>query len=231
MKPNKILVCGDSFLSCDLNYPGTHFSELLADYYDCELISLARQGISTNSIRLQCNECLKYNPDLVLIGGTDETRFELPMKSLYPNNNFKEYNKQNGLGNIEYRHYPNLSKTFVDNSACSLWSDHFSKFFDENAFPNDVLQAWKYYLGLLHDPNWKKQIDEWVVESSIFFLEQNKFSYIYLPNGHYIPDCASDQKIFDYNIPASYQSDRSYHTSDEEQQTLFHKLKEKINEL
>ena len=231
MTPTRILVCGDSFFSCDLGHPGTHFSELLASHYGCELVSLARQGISTNSIRLQLAEFAKHQPDLVILGGTDQNRFEVPMQSLYPADNFAGYNPQHGLGNIEYRHYPNLSKNFVDNSHCTMWSDHVSKFFDETAFPQDVVTAWKYYLSFLFDPAWKKQQDDWVVESSLFFLTQQAVAYLYMPNGNYVPSHVAGQNLLEHVISEQNDDGRSYHTADYEQQVVFQLLVQKINEL
>lgn len=44
VEKKKILaVCGDSWLSRDDNYAGTHFTEILAERLDLKLISLAKQ--------------------------------------------------------------------------------------------------------------------------------------------------------------------------------------------
>jgi hypothetical protein len=226
----KIAVCGDSFFSCDTRWPNTHFSELLSNSLNATLYNYARQGTSVNVIRLQLEEAVKQKPDLILFGSTDIHRFEIPLISLYPQDNFSTYNISYGLHNIEYRHYPNSSKFQVDGSKATLFSDHWSKFLCEDNFPSDVIGAWKNYLSFLYDSNWKQQIDQWIIESGIYFLDNCGIPYFYMPNGNFVPQNLNKNKLIDYKINDD-ESPRSYHTLDNEQEKIFLMIKGKINEI
>ena len=76
-----LAVCGCSWsaISPLPEYKNTHWSELIADMFDTELHNFAVGGVSNFVIRLQIDEVLKLNPDLVIISPTYSDRIEIPV--------------------------------------------------------------------------------------------------------------------------------------------------------
>lgn len=76
MSTKKLVVCGDSFNSISTQtdpvtgqiFKGTHWSEIVADQLDYQLINFAFGGASTSMIVLQILEAIKLNPDLIITG-------------------------------------------------------------------------------------------------------------------------------------------------------------------
>lgn len=77
----KIIVCGDSWnsITFDLKYRGTHYSELLSNKLDLELVSFAVGGSSNRFIVIQTLEAIKLKPELIIVGFcASSSRVEIP---------------------------------------------------------------------------------------------------------------------------------------------------------
>jgi len=217
-----LVVCGDSYLSCYDEYAGTHFAEILSKKFDLNLISLARQGISNSAIRLQVDEAVKYNPQLIIVGGTDYNRYEVPIHSVWPKEPTKHFDPQHGIHNLAYRYYPSISKKNINSSHTTMWSDHWSKYSENGNFDSEFYQAWKQFITCIVDENWKQQQDQWVIESSMITLLNSKISFLYMPlSSKFTPTwlptkCLLDDKqlLNDKNYKGI---DPGYHTSIETQ--------------
>lgn len=223
-------VCGDSYFSCDNRYPDTHFSEILSNRWGYKLINLARQGISNRSIRLQVDRAIGINPELIIFGSTTSDRLEWTLHSLWPHLSKKSYCADNGLDNIEYRYWPNPSRDHVDSTHACLWSDHISKY-DTDDFDSSFTSFWKSYFADFYDENWQKQIDQWVIESSLATLENSNIDYLYMPNTQHVPSWVSHNKIFDIDLKfcaTTNPSDASYHTTAGMQQKIADIIDEKF---
>lgn len=84
MQPNKktLAVCGDSFMSvCDLQhkeqtmetYAGTHWSEVVSERMDMNLLNLAIPGSSTATIIFQLLQAIKMKADCIVIANSAST--------------------------------------------------------------------------------------------------------------------------------------------------------------
>jgi len=218
MSTRKVYVCGDSFFSCWKSCPGTHFSELLAKNLKFKLYNLARAGISNSSIRLQIGEALRNQADFILIGATDHMRFEVPLHSLWATQPKKNYNAEVGIHNMDYRCSDNLSQKFILNQQhATMWSDHWSKYQSEEFNPV-FRQAWKNYVSYILDMNYKQQQDTWIIESALAVLLHSNTNFLYMPNGHHVPDWLPKRHVLDLNIKAEYQVvGDHYHTTQKDQ--------------
>lgn len=211
----KICVCGDSYFSCDERWPGSHFSERLAEKLGIDLVSLARQGISNSAIRLQVDRAISIKPDLVILGSTDSHRFEIPIHALWNHLSKKSYDIDHGLDNIEYRHYPNTSKHHLDTSKACVWSDHYSKYTTDD-FDKSFRDLWQLFFTEIYDEHWQEQRDRWIIESSICALEKNQIPFLYMPNNSWIPTWLDTSFIEDIDLHAlskKFPDDTSYHTT------------------
>lgn len=169
---NKLVVCGDSFMSpCVDETFGLHFTELLTDAINWELVSLARGGVSNNVIRLQIEEAIKMNPDCVLISLTSPDRFEFPLHK--GEHNFLPHE---GLSNINYQGYPDLSSNnnLFETVRPSLHSATLSNILNNNnedMFNVDEVETIRKWFNLFYDFNYKVQQDVWVIYGGLRRLE------------------------------------------------------------
>ena len=227
-----VYVCGDSYFACHDTVTGTHFSEILSNKLQFNLFNLARQGISNAAIRLQVQEAIKCQADLIIIGATDHFRFEVPLHSMFTDQKTKSFVPENSIHNIDYRCYPNLNKHLINNDQhATLWSDHHSKFNDTN-LNLELVKAWKMYVSYILDMSFKQQIDEWIIESTLTTAIHSGVNFVYMPNGHYVPAWVDGSNVFDLDLAKTYEylSNKTnlflanYHTTPGDQLDLAQRL-------
>lgn len=227
-----VYVCGDSYFACHDTVPGTHFSEILRDRLGFNLFNLARQGISNAAIRLQVQEAIKKQADLIIIGATDHFRFEVPLHSMFSGQKPKNFLSENGIHNIDYRCQPNLNQHLIHNDQhATLWSDHHSKFNDIDLNP-ELVKAWKMYVTHLLDMSFKQQVDEWIIESTLTAVMHSGIKFVYMPNAHHVPDWVNAVDVFDLDLAQTYEYPAlkinrdlpNYHTTAQDQQDLAARL-------
>lgn len=193
----KLYVCGCSYLSCDDNHPGTHFSEIISDRIDYDLVSLARQGTSNSVVRLQVERAVQESADLVIINGVHSNRFEVPLHRVFSTQPQKDYDPARGLDNIDYRYYPNRSRHNLDNNRrASMFSDHYTKFYSTDFDPEFTL-AWKHYMSSIYCQSWQKQQDQWIVESSLCRLMTSGTAFVYFPMDQPVPSWLPSDNVYD----------------------------------
>ena len=163
----KICVCGDSFLTPDIRYPGTHFSEILANKYNHEVINLARGGISNVGICFQFEQAVKLHPDIIIYSQTDASRMAIPTGKFIRNNGLKNIrytDKVSATCNSEYvggSDAPIVDDVMVSllNDSCWTTLSNTSKY----NISNEQKEAIKQYIAYLHDAELKKTTDEWAL--------------------------------------------------------------------
>lgn len=195
---DKIIVCGCSFsaVSNMEQYRGTHWSELLAQRLNCEVINYARQGISNGGIRIQIDEAIKQKPDLVILTPTVIDRIEIPYTATpvaWQNSTFDKirdilndfqgvskhgYEPGLGIKNLNYsgtEPYRLISENFL-----FLLSDHHGPSRVNKLYP-EVLEAVRGYVSYMYDPSWKRQMDQWIIRDGLQQLKNNNIPYILQP--------------------------------------------------
>lgn len=181
----KLVICGCSFSSpVQGEYAGTHWSELLAQRLDAQLIVLARQGISNNVIRLQIDQAMTHDPDWVLISATTPDRIELPVdkdadKRYESYVSFEDhcYDADKGLANFNY---PGHHNTMISETIFSIidWPTHPYR---DRPLSSDIKFAVKNYAACLYDVAWKTQCDNWIIDSGLWTLHHRKIPFLYNP--------------------------------------------------
>lgn len=195
----RLFVCGDSWSQASKHplYQGTHWSELLAEKLDWELDNLSIAGCSNTAIRLQLVDSIKQKADFVIFSTTFTDRMEVPIvstptswisrfippttdagkKRLDAENKYigdkrslwnlphdlpsleRGYNSDNGFANIDRY---GTSRTMISRPIRNMV---------ESTDLNDAAKnALKYYVTYLYDPDWKKQLDEWVITEGALAL-------------------------------------------------------------
>jgi hypothetical protein len=172
----KLAVCGCSFSATVPSVPNTHWSEILASKMSAKLHNFARGGISNDAIRVQIDEAINIDPDYVIISSTSSNRLTFPR---YPNT---ESTGQITLENFNY----------VENSNSHLVSEHFNSILKNNKpeirnLNTKTKKAILSYIECLHDLNWKKQLDKYIIQEGLWKLHDLGVNFYY--NSYYdIPE-------------------------------------------
>ncbi len=242
----KLGICGDSFMASikydanDLdNGYGKHFTELLANKIGWDIITFARGACSNQTIRLQIDEIIKEKPDCVIIGLTTPDRIEFPIRDLtvkqYQDKfNIMNYNKYNGVFNIDYTSYPDKSAENIKFKSIkpTLSSETINNIFFNNhntklnKYDIEILEKW---FQRFFDFKWKLQQDTWIIINGLRTLMDNNIKFFCINNFIYEEDLSFfkdsiikhhsklDPKIyFNANSNVKYR----FHTSLEDQELL-----------
>jgi len=230
----KLIVCGDSYMSPDVKYPGTHFSEIIAKDLGYDLVAYSRGGMSNGGICIQIQTAINQNskPDLILVGSTWFTRLEWAINNIRSINKFTVTDMIYDLPNL-----PSLSCTYKwlnkDPQLVSM-SDYINideKYDKYSAERKNALELYQKYL--LH-PDWKREVDIMCLYATYHQLHMSKIPYIIckeqsrlvvekcewldygIDNMNY---AAKDvgQTLYNTHIPGTPDYDMGYHTSVETQ--------------
>lgn len=210
-----LAVCGDSWWSGDLEYPGQSFSEKLCAKNDWDLISLARFGCSNFAICLQVDKAIELGADFVIIGTTTPDRIEVPIitkdnigiwqrlkESFDWKNWFTQqpniFIKSRGISNV--LHANSLSSkhpwikdpTVVSESLNNLawWPSYMLT--SKLGLTSEQVDSLKSYMLNLYDLGTKKQYDSWIVSDACRRLEQHKIPFLIYINHLYNNDFYKD---------------------------------------
>jgi hypothetical protein len=146
-----VVVCGDSWMCRDPEFPGTHFSELLEDRYS--VTNLARAGVSNVEIGFQLKQTVELNPDYVIIAKTSPDRIEIPIvnKKQFPSSLKLEHFRSG-----DERHYisSNITTIISQSYGFSEFDPHLNSM---------TIEAVKQYFSWIYSYSLKKETDEWII--------------------------------------------------------------------
>lgn len=196
----KLTICGCSFsaISNKEQYKNTHFSEILAKKINYDLRNFARAGASNGAIRIQIDQAIQENSDLVIIFPTSYDRIEIPNSFNKDENLFNKVGKifsdlffspsVYGIKEDDCSHYnPNLGiKNFnysiADDSR--LLVDQISSFLNDygtycrKEVPEPIKDTIKNYSLYMYDPYWKKQQDKWILRDGLLELQRKNINFL-----------------------------------------------------
>lgn len=163
----KIAICGCSFSSPTppknrryKELKNTHFSKLLEKHYT--VINFSYGGVSNYHIRLQVEEAIKHNPDLLILTPTNFPRFEILKKPLTNDNSL--YNQISHIG----ADVNMLSTTF----AGAL------KNFDITATEKKAI---KLHIKYFYDELWEEKKQKWIISDALSQLKHHKIPCVFSP--------------------------------------------------
>lgn len=194
-----LAICGDSWFTSDLLFPGKSFGEVLTTKYGYSLLSLARGGCSNFAISLQVKKAIELDADIVIIGATTPDRIEIPiissnlsrweeLKKLFNYQSWssmqpKTYDIKRGLSNIKYFSKLDLSAqhdffenpTIISESLNNLafQTVHAKEY--QQSITKEQIETLKLYMLNLYDVEIKRQYDIWAINDACRQLvEKNK---------------------------------------------------------
>lgn len=200
----QLIVCGDSFMSPVITFPGTHFTEIFAKELDFELTIFARSGMSNGGIAIQLESAIERKPDLIIFSTTSFDRIEIPLKTgqssfiedygkHYPFYNTYDllYTQAVGKSTLHPAMNQNpklLSMSLADllnithyDSSLDPYKNHNSvinlQFVDNFDTKKDVLKEWFYYL---YDERWKNQVDNYILFAMLYKLHWYKIPFLWV---------------------------------------------------
>jgi len=204
-----IAVCGDSWWSADLNYPGQSFAEILCNRNDWNLLSLARFGCSNFAICLQVDKAIELDADLVVIGTTTPDRIEIPII----NNNTsgiwqrlretfgwcnwfttqpRVFKKTQGISNVLHANSLSSTHPWVKDPTIISESLNNLAFWKNSVMTTEQVDSLKSYMLNLYDTGTKQQYDSWIISDACRRLEKNKIPFLIYINRLYNNDFYKD---------------------------------------
>jgi len=204
----QVIICGDSFMSPVLSFPGSHFSQIFCQTLGYELTAYARSGMSNAGITIQLNDAISKKPDLIIFNTTSFDRIEIPVvppDSKYlsgPDQAYKVtdllYTQSTGLSS----HYPwiNIDPKIWSVSIADLldhrkydsrqdqyWNHNSMTHLDDIQDLHEKKQAARTWFELLYDPRLKKMMDSFQLYGIIHKLHLSDIDYIWVHDSIY-PD-------------------------------------------
>jgi hypothetical protein len=193
----KLAICGDSWFSGDVKYPGRSFGELLCGKNQWELISLALGGCSAFAICLQVDKAIELGADFIVIGTTTPDRIDIPImnhgvpvpfqsvRDFFSWDNYFKHNpsvfdRYRGLSNISYdSDYLSSQNDFLTEPtiysatmANLLWLRDSKKLTVEQA------EALKLYMTNLYDMGVKRETDVRLYSDACHRLDRAGIPYL-----------------------------------------------------
>lgn len=207
---NKVVaVCGDSWFSADLDYPGKSFGEVMCVDNSWELLSLAQRGCSNFAISLQVDKAIELNADFVVVGTTTPDRCEFPIintenssiwDQLKKSFNWKDwftaqpetYVKSRGISNILHTSSPSGTYPWIKDPTIISESLNNLMFVYTTKLTTEQLDALRLYMLNLYDSGIKRQTDSWIISDACRRLEQAKIPYLLFIESLYQLDFSKD---------------------------------------
>ena len=186
MSQKTLVVCGDSYMSPVLGFPGKHFSEILASKLGYELIPLSRGGMSNGGIALQLESAAELKPDLVLVGTTYSPRIEYPIKNSthdkIENSKSLLYRGSDSMSSQIENEYvgsePILASTNINKLLVDEGLPYFPYFLRQvDDFEEKVNAIRKWFEYLYHD-GWKTKQDQLMLYASLHKIDLLNINYI-----------------------------------------------------
>jgi hypothetical protein len=167
----KIVVCGDSFCASPLidysiNGPRSHFSNILEDKYNYEVLNLAHGGMSNVAIWFQIDQALKLTPDVVVYNKTWSQRIEIALSENTTNDcdllkNFIYYDPTYSATHSEFVGKINRPKLGAGIVSAPFQNIEHSPFFKLSP---EQLKAIDLYLKYMYNDHIETIVDNWMFE-------------------------------------------------------------------
>ena len=192
----KLMVAGCSFSAPSKTAPGTSWAEVMAKTLGCDLVHLARQGVSNGGIRIMMDEILRQHPDFAVVTPTFWDRMEIPataapydwslpdpgwdpplQRHLQNRALGNGYDASVGLLNVNYGDGPSR---MISETIFSL-AENFPHPYRSGSVTKTAQTAIRHWIDGIYDSNWKKQQDEWIIREGVFQMSHAGLKFLLVP--------------------------------------------------
>ena len=229
----KVGIAGCSFWSAtqDVDSPnckdssGKHFTEIVANYFNWEYITLARGACSNTAIRLQIDELVKQQVDLIIFGITSFDRIDI--------RSIGEFGYSDDIYSLDYHGFPDRSAldsrfsntpSLISQSITHIIRPPVAKTAYWTEQQSKEITNW---FNLCYSSGIKQRQDEWIIHSTIEMLERTGIPYYCAGQvPHHLLTHIDSNRTVGPNHPQWAELDpwrwprnyvRRYHTTDETQ--------------
>jgi hypothetical protein len=228
MSKKRLIICGDSFMSPTLNSPGTHFSEIIADELNFELVTLSRSAMSNGGIVSQLEYAITLNPSLILFNTTFADRVEFTMTK----DNITDGEFDLTCQDFYYGDRKDYSCETMKDNTPMMGSESIESLLSRDSIFKDKINSYEMFLTNIYNRRWKMQMDRHIIYSITHKLYLNKIPFIlmidiinaidkmtWLPEEHKGFEWSSLDKIRLENQPPDF-VDPGYHTTTDVQKII-----------
>ena len=228
MDKKRLVVCGDSFMSPTNNLPGTHFSEIISEELNMELIPLSRSAMSNGGIVSQLEYALTLDPSFILFNTTFADRIEFTLT----NDNLLDGDRDLTCKDFYYGERKDYSCDLMADNVPLIGSESIESLVRNDGFFKSKMESANLFLNNIYNRRWKIQTDKHLIYSIThrMFLKRIPFILMldiinagenmpWLPETHRGFDWAMLDNIRLLNKPINY-SDPGYHTTVEVQEVV-----------
>ena len=212
----KVIVCGDSFCAAEL-YPRAHFSQILVDAYNLNVINLARAGMSNVGIAFQLEHAVSLNPDIIIFNRTFPDRIEIVTDDISIDESIF----------LKHFCYPwsgseNFKTEHVGKPNAPIFSTVIDGLEDQNniKLTDEKILAVKYWVNHLFNWRLKEKTDNWIIDYWANKIEKKNIRSIELARDNFA------KPIYDFRGATT-----PFHTDEATQQWLANLLHDKIVEI
>jgi len=238
MDRKKLVICGDSFMSPTNSLPGTHFSEIISDKLDMELIPLSRSAMSNGGIVSQLEYAITLNPSFVLFNTTFADRIEFTIT----NDNLSDGNGDLTCKDFYYGDRKDYSCEYMKHNEPIIGSESIESLVRNDEFFKNKIESTNLFLNNIYNRQWKIQTDKHLIYSISHRMFLKRIPFILMldiinasENMSWLYD---EHRGFDWtmldnirllNKPIDY-VDPGYHTTVEVQEVLANHTIKKMKE-
>lgn len=238
MGKKKLVICGDSFMSPTNKLPGTHFSEIISEKLDMELVPLSRSAMSNGGIVSQLEYAITLDPSFILFNTTFADRIEFTLTR----DNLSDGNGDLTCKDFYYGDRNDYSCEYMKNNEPVIGSESIESLVRNDEFFKNKIESTNLFLNNIYNRQWKIQMDKHLIYSISHRLFLKRIPFIlmldiinatenmtWLPNSHRGFDWTMLDNIRLINKPIDY-SDPGYHTTTDVQEVLAEQTIKKMKE-
>jgi hypothetical protein len=228
MTKKRLVICGDSFMSPTNNLPGTHFSEIISERLNMELIPLSRSAMSNGGIVSQLEYALTLDPSFIIFNTTFADRIEFTLT----NDNLSDGDGDLTCKDFYYGDRKDYSCNIINDNEPIIGSESIESLVRNDSFFKNKMEATNLFLNNIYNRRWKIQTDKHLIYSIShrIFLKRIPFILMldiinaadnmsWLPETHRGFDWTMLDNIRLINKPIDY-IDPGYHTTIDVQEVL-----------
>ena len=208
-----VVVCGDSFCTCESN-SRVHFSQLLQDRYGLSVLNLARSGMSNIGIAFQLEYAMFLNPKFIIHNRTFPDRVEIVKDDISIDHNIC-------LDDFCYPYplHENFNTQHVGKPDAPIFSTVIRGLEDQHGIDltDEQLLAVKYWVTHLFNWRLKEKTDNWIIDYWIDQIRKTSIQHIELSRDNFA------KPIYDFR-----NANTVFHTDEKTQQWLAEILYKKI---
>ena len=178
-KINRLGVCGASWACADSRYPKTHFTELLAEHYNCSYKNYALPGCANDVICLQIQQALDDGCDGLVIQIEMPNRITIP----YLNKSNNDFRLKSIKSKFDFVNHPftasDETKSYISANHPSILEKKVT-ISDKDHINQDYKNTMRKYVEFLYSEKKQSVIDGWIFSNFFKTIIAKGIPFLYI---------------------------------------------------